>query len=586
MNRASQRLNIILLFGLLVFLLLANSLVIYRQLRVQVNSQQQVMRTEQVQRELGVIDSLLIHAESGQRGYLYTGKASYLSPYTSSSSQVLTEIDKLQQLLSDNAQEKTQVAQLHETVALKLAELAETIRLHNAADDYDARQLVMSDEGLHLMQSYNGQIQVLRREESAEAQQRRNEYNKSVHILELCVLFSSVAAVIGAFLVGYFTLREIRQREKFTSDLHKREEWFRITLTSIGDAVIATDSAGLVTFINPQAEMMTGNSLLNAIGRSIQDVFPIFNEVTNAPVDDPVKKVIKTGMIVGLANHTVLRSTKGTFTPIEDSAAPIHDDAGNLIGVVLVFRDATTERKSQEILLKTEKLAAAARLAATVAHEINNPLEAISNLLYLTQGLENIPSEAQEHLKLAEQELERVSHITRQSLGFFRDDSSPVAVDLVALVESVLKLYENKFQSKAIQIVREFGLCPQVMGMPGGLKQIVSNLISNSYDAVERGGTITIRLSVAQTEAGLAAQLTIEDNGSGISAKDLERIFEPFYTTKKNVGTGLGLWASREIISRHGGRIEIAPRPAEESTGTRATIHLPTQAVKTDLAMS
>jgi signal transduction histidine kinase len=131
------------------------------------------------------------------------------------------------------------------------------------------------------------------------------------------------------------------------------------------------------------------------------------------------------GRVIGLANHTVLQNTKGALIPIEDSAAPIRDSKDNLIGVVLVFRDATHERKSQEILRKTEKLAAVARLSATVAHEINNPLEAIGNLLYLAKSIPDTPAETLQHLQLAEEELDRISHITRQTLGFYQSPTFP-----------------------------------------------------------------------------------------------------------------------------------------------------------------
>jgi PAS domain S-box-containing protein len=158
-----------------------------------------------------------------------------------------------------------------------------------------------------------------------------------------------------------------------------------VTLSGIGDAVIATDRHGIVTFLNPVAETLTGTSLERAKGQTIEEVFPIFNEATHLPAEDPVKKVLEVGSVVGLANHTALMNADGTLIPIEDTAAPIRDDRGQLIGVVLVFRDATKERKAQEIVRKTEKLAAAARLAASVAHELNNPLEAVTNLIYLAK---------------------------------------------------------------------------------------------------------------------------------------------------------------------------------------------------------
>jgi signal transduction histidine kinase len=161
---------------------------------------------------------------------------------------------------------------------------------------------------------------------------------------------------------------------------------------------------------------------------------------------------------------------------------------------------------------------------------------------------------------MAEQELERVAHITRQTLGFFRDSTSPELIEMPALVESVLKLYSNKLQKKNIAVTRDFCQSPPVLGMPGELKQVISNLVSNAADAVGSDGTITLRAVCVDEPEGKALHLAIEDDGPGIAAEYLDRIFEPFFTTKKDVGTGLGLWISKEIVERHGGKIHAASR--------------------------
>jgi signal transduction histidine kinase len=240
-----------------------------------------------------------------------------------------------------------------------------------------------------------------------------------------------------------------------------------------------------------------------------------------------------------------------------------------------VFRDATHDRKSQEILRKNEKLATTGRLAATVAHEINNPLEAIANLLYIIKGTPDLPAEAAEHLSLAEQEVERVSHITRQTLGFYRESKVPEQVEMAALVESVLKIYSNKLMTKNITVERDFGECPPIQGLSGELKQVIANLVSNAADAVDQDGTILLRLSCVETPHGKAVQVQVEDDGPGIPAEHREQIFEPFFTTKKDVGTGLGLWVTREIIDRHGGSIEVHSRNGGGPSGTAFNILLP-----------
>jgi signal transduction histidine kinase len=283
------------------------------------------------------------------------------------------------------------------------------------------------------------------------------------------------------------------------------------------------------------------------------------------------------GRIVGLANHTVLRNANGTYTPIEDSAAPIRDHQDKLIGVVLVFRDSTLERKTQAALRESEKLTSAARMSATVAHEINNPLEAVGNLLYLAKLTPGVPEVAIEHLAVAEQELERVSHITKQTLGFYRETKTPERIDLAQLVEYVLKLHSNKFKTKSIKVQREFEECPPVTGLSGELKQALSNLISNAADAVGDGGTICIRLSCVEKTNGVAIRAVIEDDGPGIAVEHVDRLFEPFFTTKADVGNGLGLWVTKEIIERHEGTITIHSQIKSVLGGAAFVVEIPTE---------
>ena len=349
-------------------------------------------------------------------------------------------------------------------------------------------------------------------------------------------------------------------RERHGREIRSREEWFRVTLRSIGDAVIATDRDGRVSFMNPVAEALIGLSTREAAGKNILDVFPIFHESTMAAVDNPVSRVIAERRAMGLANHTVLKRKDGVLTPIDDSAAPIWDDAGELVGVVLVFRDITNDRKTERVLRNTEKLSAAARLSATVAHEINNPLEAAVNLVYLVKTDPTLPPDASEQLAQAENELERVAHITRQTLGFFRDKNAPGEVDLESMIESVLRIYSNKLMSKRITVHRQFSPCPPIHAVESEIKQVVSNLISNAADAVRTGGNITLRLKCAEDDEKITVHMIVEDDGPGIVEEHRERIFEPFFTTKQDVGTGLGLWVSREIIERHGGTIELVER--------------------------
>ena len=579
MQTTHKRFSVITGFVLLLVVLVANAIITARQLRIQVGNQAWVARTQQVRFELSQTESLLKDAETGQRGFLYTGDPKYLGPYDLAITQIEPHLTHLEQLTADTPDELAQIPELHRLANEKLAELARTISLFRAGKSAEAKALVVSDLGLHTMDDVRKLIDEMGQEERSLQANQSATYQKSIRKTTASIYLASFIAALGLVFLAYFILHEMALREGHARQLLEREEWFRVTLTSLGDAVIATDERGHVTFLNPIAEQLTGRPLANSKGKAIQEVFPIFNESTHLPVENPVKKVMELGRIIGLANHTVLQNTDGTMIPIEDSAAPIRDGRGKLIGVVLVFRDATYERKSQEILRKTEKLAAAARLSATVAHEINNPLEAVGNLIYLVKGTPDLPAEAMQQLLLAEQELERVSHITRQTLGFYRESNVPGHVEVSALIESVLKLYSNKFKTKNITLIRDFGECPPIQGLAGELKQAMSNLISNAADAVSENGTIRVKLACLKTPDGNVIQVAIEDNGAGIAAKHLDKIFEPFFTTKKDVGTGLGLWVTREIIDRHGGTIQVRSGDGNGSRGSVFNILLPCAAV-------
>lgn len=558
--------------------LVLNTAITRRQIAVQDSNQGWVEHTQRVQLELAIVESLLKDAETGQRGYLYTGEARYLEPYNAAVQQLETHINNLAELTATNPTQQSRIGILRTLSKVKLDEMATTIALFSEGEKDKARGIVLSDMGKRTMDHIRELMAEMQRDESSLESARLQAVNNSARRLVRTLYLATILAVVGLVLLGFYILQEMDQREKHAAEIRQREEWFRVTLGSIGDAVIATDEHGTVIFINPIAEDLTGVKLRQAQGQPIQKVFPIFNEETRKPVENPVAKVLELGRIMGLANHTILQRADGHVIPIEDSAAPIFDDARKLRGVVLVFRDVTAEKQAQSVLRKAEKLAAAGRLAATVAHEINNPLEAVCNLIYIVKNTGNLPEEIVNYLNMAEQELDRVSHITRQTLGFYRDSSEPGLVPLRGVLESVVRLYENKIKSKSIALEMDLADCPPIQGLQGELKQLVANLISNAADAVEPGGKIRISLATAQSEHGNGVAIQIADNGPGVPEKNRAHIFEPFFTTKEDVGTGLGLWVSKEIAERHGGNIQLNSANDSGLGGAVFTVFLPFEA--------
>jgi PAS domain S-box-containing protein len=269
-----------------------------------------------------------------------------------------------------------------------------------------------------------------------------------------------------------------------------------------------------------------------------------------------------------------MRHEDGSYRWVLAQAQPIVDATGDATGKVICWFGTTTdihEHKTTESLLRrTEKLAAAGRLAATVAHEINNPLEAVSNLLYLSLHEDGLPVVSKRYLRMANEELRRVGHIVSQTLGFYRESGAPQSIDLRALVDDVLALYQRRLDARQIRVTRSMEKAI-VEGVPGELRQVVANLLSNALDAMEPYGVLSIEVRSQKEEV----RLSISDTGHGISTPVLQHIFEPFFTTKKDVGTGLGLWVSKGIVEKHQGRLDVMSSQRDEDHGTAFVMTLP-----------
>ena len=233
---------------------------------------------------------------------------------------------------------------------------------------------------------------------------------------------------------------------------------------------------------------------------------------------------------------------------------------------------------AQEALLRSEKLAVTGRLAASIAHEINNPLEAVTNLLYLTRTASS-PEKAADYLAAAEQELARVTEITKQTLRFYREPSKRTEIDVAAVVNSVLTLFRSRIASADIIVKTDFrDRSATLLASAGELRQIVSNLVGNAVDAMRLGGSLCLRLSrekVCHADGRQALRLTISDSGTGIPVEVVPKIFEPFISTKEETGTGLGLWVADEIVKRNGWQIRVRSSQNLVHRGTTFVLKMP-----------
>lgn len=524
-----------------------------------------------------------------------------------------------------------------------------------------------------------------------------------------------VRDAVLVLIAALIAVLNIRLRKTQVS-LARSEAAYRTTLTSIGDAVIATDPDGMVTFMNPVAEELTGWAEGEVKNSPLASFFCISNEETGAPVENPVDKVRRLGTIVGMANHTNLERRDGTLVPIDDSGAPIRKTEGGCDGIVLVFRDVTerregerqreillarmqaaeselrgtvelyrdqvkgltlaqqagksaswvrdvehqevrflpggfeifglpfadfgerrpisfveaedrraieaafrqtletgepfqvefrvrwpsgemrcqeargvrdaenpnlirgttfdiTERKQAETsLLRIEKLAAVGRIASTIAHEINNPLASVTNLLYLALLDPALSEEVRGFLERAEEELSRLRNITRLTLSYARPHNQATDIDPGEVIDSVLSLFRMRLEAKEIRIIRACTEPFKIHIYLDELQRIFTNLLANAIDAVDLSGGV---IRVALERRGLEAVIAIEDNGVGIPPERVERVFDPFFTSKEDVGTGIGLWVTKELVEKNGGTISLFSGSLENEMRTRFEMRFP-----------
>jgi PAS domain S-box-containing protein len=350
------------------------------------------------------------------------------------------------------------------------------------------------------------------------------------------------------------------------------QRYLAAIVESSEDAIISKDLAGIVKSWNPQATRLFGYSPQEMIGQPIRKIIP--PELQND--EELILATIARGE--GIEHFETVRVAKdGKRIDVSLTVSPIRDENGQIVGASKIVRDITQRKQTEQALRITERLASVGRLAATVAHEINNPLEAITNLLYLARFADD-PTEIHSLLAKADEELARVALLSKQTLGFYREKNGARALRIGSIVESLVFVFTPKARNRSVAIKSEIRQDPEIYAIEGEIRQLVANLLSNSIDAIVGGGTIRVRVAAGRAwdQASLTGvRLTIADSGRGIAPEHRPKLFEPFFTANKDVGTGLGLWISKGIVERHGGNIRFKTRIIPGRSGTLFTVFLP-----------
>jgi PAS domain S-box-containing protein len=564
------------LLPLVLLLLLA--LVLGWQFQRTLREQRRIDHTDRITALLNELERLVVDQETGLRDYQLTHDSTTLEPYQNAEGALHGTLDRLLYLVRDDPDQFVRLRQIrdsHEQWMGFAGKALDNVRagklFGDTALDLNGGQLMAT---LRTRIGAMTQIEVGRRDEEVEST------NSQVRTLMAILILSSIGTGI---VLGIYTQRNMRKvsgafRESLeeaherADELIESQQWLQTTLESVGDGLIACNHQRRVELMNPVAQQLTGWTLEEAKGRRLETVFSTVDEETREPVKnldswtetkDPAAK-----------NHSLLIAKDSTEYLIDQSAAPIRDAKGEVSGVVLVFRDVTDLRRRDEALMAHEKLAVAGRLSASIAHEIHNPLDSVANLHYLMAN-ESDAALQQRYLAMAQQELNRTLQISRAMLGLYREPKAPVEVDLRELLESVLLLLDRQLKDQSIAIDRRLGEGASIQGFPGELRQVFTNLITNGAEASGRGGRVQVMVETSfPADSRPGALVTITDSGPGILENHQAKIFKPFFTTKGEQGTGLGLWVSRGIVEKHGGKIELTNSTDPIFPGAAARVYL------------
>jgi len=345
---------------------------------------------------------------------------------------------------------------------------------------------------------------------------------------------------------------------------------------SLLDSMLANAPIGLAFFdrrcrivrVNQVFADMTGVPLSRHLGRTLPELLP---QLVARELEDTVLRVFSQEGPVRDLELTGQGGKPGRPWTWLASAYPVRTNPTQVRWVGVIVLDASDRKRSEDALRKTEKLAATGRLAASIAHEINNPLEAITNLLFLLNNFCELQDPALNYVVMAQHEARRISEITQQTLRFYRQSTLPARANMSELLDSVLSLYQGRLNTLNIKVERDYDPGMDLFCFAGEIRQVFANLVGNAIDATAAGGRLAIRVrrsSNWKDPRQKGVRFAVADTGSGMDPDVAERVFEAFFTTKEVTGTGLGLWVSHEIIMKHKGLVRVRTRTASDGAET------------------
>jgi PAS domain S-box-containing protein len=342
------------------------------------------------------------------------------------------------------------------------------------------------------------------------------------------------------------------------------------------DAIISKDMNGIIQTWNKGAEKLYGYSASEVLGKPISILMPP-DKLDDFP---EFMERLRRGERID-RHETIRRKKNGERVEVSLTLSVLRNGTGEIIGASVIAHDVTELKRQREALRKSEKLAATGRLAASIAHEINNPLEALTNLFFILESDSSLTDTARNYAQAAGLEIRRMAHITKQMLAFHRQSDAPVDIRIPEILDSVLDLYDLKIRQNHITVVKKYEGDTRIEGFPAELRQVFANFVGNAIEALGQQGTVRLHVFASREWNGSArrgVRAVVADNGPGISIAQRRLLFEPFFTTKGERGTGLGLWVSSGIVQKHGGSIRVRSSTRAGRSGTCFSVFLPQRA--------
>ncbi len=337
------------------------------------------------------------------------------------------------------------------------------------------------------------------------------------------------------------------------------------------DAIITKTIEGVVTSWNSGAERIFGYSVQEMLGQSIFRLACVGGEEDMIAVLDKIRRGERVDHY-----ETMRRRKDGKEIAVSLTISPMRSFSGEIVGASKIARDISARKQAEKAMRIAETLAAVGRLATSIAHDINNPLAAATNLLFLLEN-ENLSEEGKHYLETAQRELSRISHITAQALGFYRSRGELIWLSIATILDDALVLHHDRCSALGIEVSRDYDSAPQIFCRPGELRQVMVNLVGNALDAMPSGGRLQLRIrrTTDWIKGGRALCIAVADTGGGMSAETRHRLFEPFYTTKQGTGSGLGLWICADIVGKYNGRISMRSNHVPGRSGSVFLLFLP-----------